>query len=39
MTFFINPKNEEGIWESMGYISAEQFLDDLNEARFIHTQK
>jgi len=39
MTFFIDPKNEDGIWESMGYISAEQFLDDINEAKLIHTQK
>ena len=36
MTFFIDPKNEEGIWESMGYISAEQFLDDIKEAQLIH---
>jgi thioredoxin-related protein len=39
MTFFIDPKNEEGIWESMGYISVEQFLDDLNEAKLIHAEK
>jgi thioredoxin-related protein len=39
MTFFIDPKNEEGIWESMGYISVEQFLDDLNEAKLIHSKE
>lgn len=39
MTFFIDPMNEEGIWESMGYISVEQFLDDLNEAKLIHAEK
>lgn len=37
MTFFIDPENEEGIWESMGYISVEQFLDDIKEAQLIHT--
>lgn len=37
MTFFIDPENEDGIWESMGYISVEQFLDDIKEAQLIHT--
>lgn len=37
MTFFIDPKNEEGLWESIGYVSAEQFLDDIKEAQLIHT--
>ncbi len=37
LTFFIDPTNEEGIWESMGYVSAEQFLDDIKEAQLIHT--
>ena len=36
MTFFIDPKTEEGIWESMGYTSAEQFLDDITEAKSIN---
>lgn len=38
-TFFIDPKNEEGIWESIGYVTAEQFLDDMKEAQLIHTGK
>lgn len=37
MTFFIDPKTEEGIWESMGYVSVEQFLDDIKEAKVINT--
>lgn len=37
MTFFIDPKNEEGLWESIGYVSAEQFLDDIKEAQLIHS--
>lgn len=36
MTFFIDPKTEEGTWESMGYVSVEQFLDDIKEAKIIN---
>ncbi len=39
LTFFIDPQNEEGIWESMGYVSAEQFLGDIKEAQLIHATK
>lgn len=39
MTFFIDPKTEEGIWESMGYAPAEEFLDDINEAKIIGAEK
>lgn len=38
-TFFIDPKSEEGIWESIGYLTAEQFLDDIKEAQIIHSSK
>jgi len=39
MTFFIDPAKEEGIWESIGYVSVESFLDDLKEAQIIHSKK
>ena len=35
MTFFIDSKTEEGLWESMGYVTAESFLDDIQEAKSI----
>jgi len=35
MTFFIDPKTEESVWESMGYVKVPQFLDDLKEAQLM----
>lgn len=31
--FYINPKTEESIWESMGVISTKSIINDLNEAQ------
>ena len=39
LTFFINPVNEEGIWESMGYSPVDSFLDDIKEAKTIYNKK
>ena len=39
MTFFIDPITEEGVWESMGYTSVEEFLDDIKEAKNIHATR
>lgn len=33
MCFFIDPKNEEGIWESIGYVKAGTFLEVLKDAQ------
>jgi len=32
MTFFINPKTEEAVWESLGYAKKPRFLDDIETA-------
>ncbi len=32
MTFFINPKTEEAVWESLGYAKKARFLDDIETA-------
>lgn len=39
MIYFIDPKNEEGIGERMGYVTTEQFLDDVKESFALHNQK
>lgn len=39
MIYFIDPKNEQGIGERMGYVSTEQFLDDIKEARILYNEK
>ncbi|MFC2073904.1 thioredoxin family protein [Campylobacterota bacterium] len=39
LTFFIDAQQEEGIWESMGYVSVESFLDDIKEAKIIFHKK
>ncbi|MDP3120434.1 MAG: thioredoxin family protein [Sulfuricurvum sp.] len=39
MTFIIDPDNEEGIGERMGYISAEEFLVDIKEAYLLYKKK
>ena len=31
--FYINPKTEEAIWESMGVISTKSIINDFNEAQ------
>jgi len=33
MTFFIDPKKENSVWESLGYVKKAQFLDDIKEAK------
>jgi len=35
MVFFIEPKTEVGVWESMGYSKTADFLGDLEEAQLI----
>lgn len=39
LTLFIDAQKEEGIWESMGYVSVESFLDDIKEAKIIYNEK
>jgi thioredoxin-related protein len=39
MVFFIDPKEEEGIRERMGYVSVEKFLDDVKEVDILYNQK
>lgn len=39
MIYFIDPNKEEGMWERMGYVSVEKFLDDLKEVLILYKQK
>ena len=39
MIYFIDPKNEQGVGERMGYVSTEQFLADIKDALILYKQK
>lgn len=38
-TFFINPKRETEILKRIGYVSSEQFLDDVKEVLTLYKEK
>lgn len=39
MIYFVDPKNEKAVGERMGYVSTEQFLNDVKDAVMLYNQK